>query len=95
MGEVTPFPGAEEEAPILGHAEIVEAISAVAAPTFGALLGQDLTPEDVKPDVIEVLKLQRHEPGFIAQEAHWGSALRAGSHRHRVAFAALVIAIYR
>lgn len=91
---MTPFPGTEEE-PILGHNEIVDAIAAVAAPTFGALLGQNLFPNDVKLDVIEVLKLQRHEAGFIAQEARFGPALTAGSHRHRVAFAALVLAIYR
>lgn len=95
MGEVTPFPGAEEEAPILGHTEIVEAISAVASATFAALLGQDLQNDDVKPDVIEVLRLQRNDIGFIVQEARWSPSLKAGSHRHRVAFAAMVLAIYR
>lgn len=93
--DIHTLPGAGDESPTLGHMEIVQAICEVAAPTFAVLLNQPLDDDEVRPDVIECLRLQKHDPGFIAQEGKFGPVLRAAGRKHRHAFAALVVAIYR
>lgn len=84
----------------LKHTEIVDGIAAVAARVFGVLLPADVTAElgdrlftVMRHDVIEVLKHQGQDTGYVSR-AGWSKPMADAGERMQLALHALVMGIY-
>lgn len=86
----------------LSHTQIVAAIAEVAARVMMVALPVQATmtrtfeaaEQELRQDVVEVLKLQKYPPAYIDEHATWSPLLAAGDERTRLIFIALVLGIY-